>query len=98
MIFVQARWVQLGADRHRAALTGGVDEPIEPFGRIRRHGQQPHVGADQPGDRVVDGLIDTVAADQCREVSMSAFRFRVDGGGQTNGRPSKPSRDATEAG
>ena len=40
---VESGWVQVGRDRHGSFLIRGVDEPVEAFGGVLGHWEQPDV-------------------------------------------------------
>ena len=72
--FLEPGWVQVRADRDGAFLVGGVDEPVEAFGRVDRKRQQPDVINDDQicaqdrGDGPVDGVVDSVCSDEGAEL------------------------------
>jgi hypothetical protein len=60
--------VQVRRDRDRSFLIGGVDDAEQRLGRVRRDRKEPdivdqhQIDADQLPDRLVDAVIDAVAA------------------------------------
>jgi len=66
---VEPGGVDVRAERDRAFLVGGVDDPEQRFGCVGGNGQQADVidqdqiGADQLRDRFVDAVISAVAAE-----------------------------------
>jgi hypothetical protein len=61
--------VQVGGDGHGAAFVGGVDDPVEGFGRVLAGGELADVvdddelGAADAGDDFVDGGVDLGPSD-----------------------------------
>ena len=71
---VEARRVQVRADRDGPSLVGGVDDPVEALGGVRADGQEPDVvdddeaGPQDAGDGPGDGVVGAVPADESADL------------------------------